>query len=338
MQEKLIALKNEALAQIISCASLSELEQIRIDYLGKSGGKLTLIMKAIPDMTPEEKGIVGRFANEAKETIEEAIKSQVALLSTKRQSESREEVIDPTVLGPIPLQGHLHPTTIVFRKMNEIFKSMGFAVAEGPEIESDDYNYNRLNLPPDHPARDLQDTLYIEEPNLLLRTHTSSIEAHILATEKPPYRFVMPGKAYRFENVNASNNIMFTQYQGLAIGEGITISHLKGTLLSFIKQFFGQNRAVRFRCKYYPEVEPGVGVDLDCPFCHQKGCPVCKYRGWIEMLGAGMVHPQMLRLVGLDPDKLSGFAWGMGSDRIVMDHFGINDVRALYNGEIGYLE
>lgn len=338
MQDRLIDIKNEALAQIISCQSLTELEQIRIDYLGKTNGKLTLILKKIPTMTPEEKAIVGRFANEVKTTLEQALESQISIIGSKKQLEEREEFIDPTVLGPKPIQGHLHPTTIVFREMNEIFRSMGFFVAEGPEIETDEFNYNRLNLPPDHPARDLQDTLYIEEPNILLRTHTSSIEAHILATENPPYRYVMPGKAYRFENVNASNNIMFTQYQGLAIGEGINMGHLKGTLLTFIKQFFGEQREVRFRNKYYPEVEPGVGVDLDCPFCHKKGCSVCKYRGWIEMLGAGMVHPNMLRLVKLDPNKFSGFAWGMGSDRIVMDRFNIPDIRALYNGEIGYRE
>lgn len=338
MQDKLIDIKNEALAQIISSQSLAELEQIRVDYLGKSGGKLTLILKKIPEMTPEEKGIFGRLANEVKTTVEEALSSQIAMLSSKKTAAGSGEIIDPTVLGAEPLHGHLHPTTIVFREMNEIFRSMGFEVAEGPEIETDEFNYNRLNLPTDHPARDLQDTLYLQEPNILLRTHTSSVEARILANQKPPFRYVIPGKSYRFENTNASNNLMFTQYEGLAVGEGITLAQLKGTLLTFVKRFFGENRKARFRCKYYPQVEPGVGVDIDCQFCHQKGCTVCKYRGWIEMLGAGMVHPNMLRIAGLDPDKYSGFAWGIGSDRIVMDRYKINDIRALYGGDIAYKE
>lgn len=338
MQDKLLDTKNEAIAQILHASDLKELEEIRVEYLGKSQGKLTLIIKKIPELPTNERGIVGRFANEVKQTIEDTLNSQEQSLRDQKQKDSSKEIVDPTLIGTPPKQGYLHPTTIVFREMNAIFKSMGFEVAEGPELETDEWNYDRLNLPLDHPARDLQDTLYIEEPNLLLRTHTSSIEAHILASQKPPYRYVIPGKAYRFENVNASNNIMFTQYQGLAIGTDISMAELKGTLTTFIKRFFGDNRKIRFRCKYYPEVEPGVGVDLDCPFCNQKGCTVCKYRGWIEMLGAGMVHPNMLRRVGLDPQQYSGFAWGMGSDRIVMDRYKINDVRALYSGEIAYKE
>ena len=220
--------------------------------------------------------------------------------------------------------------------MNDIFQSLGFSVADGPEIETDEFNYNRLNLPADHPARDLQDSLYLQEPDILLRTHTSSVEAHILAEHKPPYRFVFPGKAYRYENVNASNHMMFYHYQGVAVGEGITLANLKWTLDIFVKKFFGPDRKTRFRCKYYPEVEPGVGVDIDCQFCKGKGCPVCKNRGWIEMLGAGMIHPNMLKKVGLDPQKYSGFAWGMGLDRITMSRYQINDIRALYNGDLTY--
>ncbi len=338
MQDKLIDIKNEAIAAILHAKDSAELEEIRVEYLGKSKGQLTLVMKKIPSLPNEEKIIVGRFANEVKETIEGALDRQLSMAQSEKIKEDAKEIIDPSLVGTPPKHGSLHPTTIVFREMNSIFKTMGFEIAEGPELETDEFNYNRLNLPLDHPARDLQDTLYIEEPNILLRTHTSSIEAHILASQKPPYRYVIPGKAYRFENVNASNNIMFTQYQGLAIGEGITMAELKGTLTTFIKKFFGEKRKIRFRCKYYPEVEPGVGIDVDCQFCGQKGCTVCKYRGWIEMLGAGMVHPNMLRQVGLDPKIYTGFAWGMGSDRIVMDRFQIRDIRALYGGEIGYKE
>jgi phenylalanyl-tRNA synthetase alpha chain len=215
---------------------------------------------------------------------------------------------------------------------------MGFSVADGPEIENDEYNYNRLNLPADHPARDLQDSLYIDEPNFLLRTHTSSVESHLLAEVKPPFRYVIPGKVYRYENANATNNIMFYQYEGMAVGTDITLAQLKGTLDLFVKKFFGEKRKTRFRCKYYPQVEPGVGVDISCIFCNKKGCTVCKYRGWIEMLGAGMVHPNMFIKAGLDPEVYSGFAWGMGLDRIVMQRYGISDIRSLYNGDIGYKE
>lgn len=338
MQDRLIDIKNEALAQILSATDAKTLEELRIEYLGKSKGKLTLIMKKVPGLPSEEKAIVGRFANEVKTTIEDALASQQSIVLHTKISEEKKIIIDVSLVGPMPRQGHLHPVTVVFREMNEIFKTMGFSVAQGPEIETDEFNYNRLNLPMDHPARDLQDTLYIKDPDILLRTHTSSVEARILVSHKPPFRFVIPGKSYRFENTNASNNIMFTQYEGLAVGEGITLAHLKGTLLTFVKRFFGENRKVRFRCKYYPQVEPGVGVDLDCPFCQQKGCSVCKYRGWIEMLGAGMVHPNMLKMAGLDPKKISGFAWGMGSDRIVMDRYKISDIRALYDGEIAYIE
>lgn len=338
MQDKLIDIKNEALAQILSASDPKTLEELRIEYFGKSKGKLTLILKEVPKLPVEERAIVGRFANEVKTIIEDALASQQSIVLHTKISEEKKKVIDVSLVGPMSKQGHLHPVTVVFREMNEIFKTMGFSVAQGPEIETDEFNYNRLNLPMDHPARDLQDTLYIKEPDILLRTHTSSVEARILVSQKPPFRFVIPGKSYRFENTNASNNIMFTQYEGLAVGEGITLAHLKGTLLTFVKRFFGENRKVRFRCKYYPQVEPGVGVDLDCQFCQQKGCSVCKYRGWIEMLGAGMVHPNMLKMAGLNPKRISGFAWGMGSDRIVMDRYKISDIRALYDGEIAYIE
>lgn len=336
MQEKLLNIKNEALAQIINAKDIEELEDVRVEYFSKSSGKLTMVMKKLSELSTEEKVIVGRFANEVKKTLEDALESQEQLLGKQKLEEDKQEIVDITIPGKIPIRGRLHPTTIVFREMNEIFKSLGFSVAEGPELETEEFNFLRLNLPPDHPARDLQDTLYIKDPGVLLRTHTSSIESRILLKYKPPFRFVIPGKAYRFENVNASNNIMFTQYEGIAVGEGISMADLKGTLNTFIKMFFGENRKTRFRCKYYPQVEPGVGVDIDCPFCNQKGCNVCKYRGWIEMLGAGMVHPNMLRMANLDPEKYSGFAWGMGSDRIVMDRFKINDVRALYGGDIMY--
>lgn len=330
MQEKLQNLKSEAMGMIMAASVGEEIERLRVHYLGKKG-LLADMAKEIPKLAPEEKAEIGEVFNDVKTAIGNAIASKSQATSPKSQMD-----IDLTLPGTPISVGILHPISAVARELNEIFHGIGFSVADGPEIETDEYNYNRLNLPPDHPARDLQDSIYIKEPYLLLRTHTSSVEAHILATHKPPYRFVFPGKAYRFENMSASNHFMFYQYQGLAVGEHITLANLKWTINTFIHLFFGPQRKSRFRCKYYPEVEPGVGVDIDCPFCNQKGCSVCKMRGWIEILGAGMVHPNILKRVNLDPAKYSGFAWGMGLDRIAMDRYHISDIRALYNGDLVY--
>lgn len=304
-----------------------------------TGGKseLATVMKKIRLVPQQDRTQVGTVLNQVKQSIEALLTEKYAateLPSGKTESDS----VDVTMPGHIPLRGHFHPTTIVIEEMNDIFQSMGFSVADGPEIENDEYNYNRLNLPADHPARDLQDSLYIDEPNWLLRTHTSSVESHLLAEVAPPFRYVIPGKVYRYENANATNNVMFYQYEGMAVATDITMAHLKGTLDEFVKKFFGAKRETRFRCKYYPQVEPGVGVDISCAFCNKKGCTVCKGRGWIEMLGAGMVHPNMFIKAGLDPNVYSGFAWGMGLDRIVMQRYGISDIRSLYNGDIGYTE
>lgn len=330
MREKLQNLKNEALAQIIQASDPEELENLRAHYLGKKGA-LVEIAKELPKLSPEERAEIGQLFNDTKIAITDALEQK---LQTKNK---RVEIDEDLTLPGTPIKvGLVHPITAVAQEMNTIFQSLGFSIADGPEIENDEYNYNRLNLPADHPARDLQDSLYLREPDILLRTHTSSVESHILERHKPPYRFVFPGKAYRYENVSPSNHMMFYQYQGVAVGEGITMANLKWTLETFVHQFFGANRKTRFRCKYYPEVEPGVGVDLDCQFCQQKGCSVCKGRGWIEMLGAGMIHPKMLKKVGLNPDKISGFAWGMGLSRITMDRYGLNDIRALFNGDLIY--
>jgi phenylalanyl-tRNA synthetase alpha chain len=312
-------------------ASQSPPDLLRLEVLGAKSefARVTRLIKGIP---PQDRQSVGIVINQVKLAIESALEQA----NQTQKTETSSVAIDITLPGHIPLQGHLHPTTIVIREMNDIFQSMGFSVADGPEIENDEYNYNRLNLPLDHPARDLQDSLYIEEPNWLLRTHTSSVESHLLAEVTPPFRYVIPGKVYRYENANATNNIMFYQYEGMAVGRDITLAQLKGTLDVFVKKFFGNARETRFRCKYYPQVEPGVGVDISCAFCNKKGCTVCKGRGWIEMLGAGMVHPNMFIKAGLDPQVYSGFAWGMGLDRIVMQRYGISDIRALYNGDIGY--
>ena len=328
MREEVINCKNQALAQIMGAKDASELEDIRIAYLGKSG-KLTSLIKAIKNIPEEERKQVGILINQAKNTIIEEIANKKNSFKI-----SPREWFDPTIPGIPQKIGHLYPTSIVISEMISIFKNMGFSVMEGPEIETDNYNFELLNLPKDHPARSLQDVLYIEEPEILLRSHTSSVEARCLEKLKPPFRVVVAGKCYRFENANASNNAMFYHFQGFALQKGVSMADLKGTLFRFFKTYFGEDRKIRYRCKYYPEVEPSVGLDLDCKFCKQKGCSVCKGRGWIEMLGAGMIHPKILKNFGYKPKEISGFAFGIGLDRIVMDRFKIKDIRSLYNGDI----
>ncbi len=330
MKEEIINLKNQAIAQIGDTKSVEELEQIRIDYLGRNG-KIGKLIKEIKNLTLDEKREVGFVINDTKNTIEEFLGRQ-----KNKLKQTKRVWFDPTIPGIKPNIGHFHPTTQVIEEMFEIFKHLGFSIMEGPEIETDVYNFEKLNLPKDHPARSLQDVLYIEEPEVLLRSHTSSVETRVLENLKAPFRVVVAGKCYRYENVNASNNAMFYQFQGVALQTGLSMADLKGTLYSFAKSFFGEKREFRFRCKYYPEVEPGAGLDVNCPFCNKKGCSVCKYRGWLEMLGCGMIHPNILKNFGYDPKKITGFAFGMGLDRIVMDRFKIKDIRSLYNGDIKY--
>jgi phenylalanyl-tRNA synthetase alpha chain len=330
MQEEILNLKNQATVQILSAKDAAELEQIRIDYFGRNG-KLTELMKKIREVPNDQKKQIGQTINEVKNTIENLLNSQ-----KNSFKEIVREWFDPTIPVKPAGTGSLHPTSIVISEMVEIFRNMGFSVTEGPEIETDRYNYELLNLPKDHPARSLQDALYIEEPEILLRSHTSSVETRSIEKLKTPFRVVVAGKCYRFENVNASNNAMFYHFQGFALQKGVSMADLKGTLFHFVKSYLGENRKIRYRCKYYPEVEPGVGLDLDCQFCNQKGCSVCKGRGWIEILGAGMIHPNILRNFGYNPKEISGFAFGMGLDRIVMDRFKIKDIRSLYNGDIKY--
>lgn len=330
MREEIINLRNQAVAQIPDTKTVQELEEIRASYLGKSG-KLASLTKSLGRLSAEEKKGLGILVNETKSTILSLIASQKTKLS-----ENTREWFDPTAPGKKIKVGHHHPTSTVIREMFDIFTHLGFSLMEGPEIENDTYNFESLNLPKDHPARSLQDVLYIKEPDILLRSHTSSVESRSIEKLKPPFRFVVAGKSYRYENVNASNNAMFYQFQGVALQEGISMTELKGTLFYFVRKFFGPQRKIRFRCKYYPEVEPGAGLDLDCPFCDQKGCSVCKGRGWLEIIGCGMIHPKILERYGHDPKKISGFAFGMGLDRIVMDRYKIKDIRNLYDGSITY--
>lgn len=308
-----------------------DIDKIWLQYLGKSGATTTL-MKELPKLNDAEKRVAGPTLNNLKNKQETTLNDLQKELSLEKTQN-----IDLTIPGQIKPTGHLHPTTVIIREMNEFFRYHGFSIGEGPEIEDVQYNFRRLNLPEGHPATDLQDSLFIEEPNLLLRTHTSSVETRMLSKYKTPMRVVVPGKCYRNETNSTTNTSFFYQYQGFVVDKGINMGHLKDTLTKFHQFLFGADIKLRFRYKYYPEVSPGMGVDMECQFCEGVGCQVCKYRGFIEVLGSGMIHYNTLKACGIDPEVYSGFAFGMGLDRLVMSKYGITDIRKLYGGEIAYL-
>lgn len=320
-----------ALDQIEQAKNNQELENIRVEYLGRKG-HIAQMSKVMPKLKPEEKKVVGRALNETKNIISQALEKKQESIATDQNS--KPSIEDPTIPGDRPHLGHLHPTTELMREVNNYFRKHGYSVYDGPEIENNEYNFEKLNLPTDHPARDLADTLYIHEPEVLMRTHTSSVEARALTNEELPLRIVVPGKVYRNETTNLTNNSMFYQYEGLVVDHNLSMANLKATLEDFVKFIYGPDVKTRFRCKYYPQVEPGAGLDIQCSFCKGAGCPTCKHRGWIEVLGSGMVHPNMLQACGIDPQEWSGFAFGLGFDRLVMLKYGIHDVRKLYNGDL----
>jgi phenylalanyl-tRNA synthetase alpha chain len=312
-----------------------ELEKLRVAYLGKRGKLNKVFREMMKDA--EDKRLVGQQFNQVKEVLEKEMGKKRESLEMGDKGEE-DEWLDVTAVGGEIALGRMHPISQVVKEMNSFFGALGFSVMEGPEIETDEYNFQRLNLPKDHPARDLQDTLYIKPPKWLLRTHTSSVEARVLEKYEPPMRVVFPGKVYRYEATNPSNNVMFFQYQGFAVDKVITMANLRWVLEKFVDNFYGEGVETRFRCKYYPEVEPTAGMDISCSFCDKKGCSVCKGRGWLEILGCGMIHPNIMKVAGIDPENWSGFAWGMGLDRLVMTRFGISDIRDLTNGSITYPE
>ena len=326
---------NELKKAVEEIDNLEALEKLEVEYLGRNG-KVNDLASKIKQIDPKERKEYGQNLNKIKSEIEEIIKTKKSSFEFSQASAKYINIGD--VLPKKVSAPRLHPTTITIREIRKYFEYLGYSIYEGPEIETDEYNFNKLNLPKDHPARDLQDTLYISEPEYLLRTHTSSVETRCMTQEKLPLRIIVPGKCYRNESVNASNNAIFYQLEGLVIDKGIHVGHLRATLEGFAKFLYGENIKTRFRCKYYPQVEPGAGMDIECTLCKGKGCAVCKYRGFIEALGAGMVHPQALRNCGIDPAIYSGFAFGMGLDRLVMMKFGIKDIRKLYSGELVWKE
>ncbi len=317
--------------QIAKVKNNAELDSLHIELLGRNG-KINELAKEIKSATPEKRKELGQKLNTLKKEIERIINEKRIELNQKEATSAQvtaKDVFPSRIDAP-----HLHPTTTTIRQLNEYFQYLGYSIYEGPEIETDEYNFDKLNVPADHPARDLQDTLYISDPEYLLRTHTSSVQIRCMTTESLPIRIIVPGKCYRNESVNASNNAIFYQLEGLVIDKGIHMGHLRETLEQFARYLYGDDVKTRFRCKYYPFVEPGAGMDIACKLCSGEGCAFCKYRGWIEVLGSGMVHPEVLRKCGIDPTVYSGFAFGMGLDRLVMMTYGIKDIRKLYNGEL----
>ncbi|MBU1970248.1 phenylalanine--tRNA ligase subunit alpha [Patescibacteria group bacterium] len=315
--------------ELKSAQATGEFDALYLRFLSKTHGLLTQKLKSLSQLSLADKKEQGPKLNELKGYIENSLAQS---RQTYQEAQIANAELDLTTPYPPINTGYLHPTTQIIRQMNDFFRYYGFSVGEGPEIETAQYNFRRLNLPEGHPATDLQDTLFVSEPDILLRTHTSSIEARILEAYQPPIRVVVPGKCYRNETPNPTNSSFFYQYQGFVVDKGITIQNLKWLMEKFHQYLFDDQVELRFRYKYYPEVSPGMGVDVQCGFCTGLGCGVCKQRGWMEVLGSGMIHYHTLKMSGIDPEIYTGFAWGMGLDRLVMAKFGISDIRKLYGG------
>ncbi|MDE6476094.1 MAG: phenylalanine--tRNA ligase subunit alpha [Erysipelotrichaceae bacterium] len=337
--ELLTKMKEEGLAKIKDCCDIASLQQIKVDYLGKKGS-IQELMKQMKELSQEERPLFGKQVNELKEVFENAIEDQKQYLEEKQMKERMEqEKIDITLPGLRPHLGTLHPLTRIQQEIEDLFIGLGYSIAEGPEIEFDSYNFERANIPQGHPARDMQDTFYIHG-DLLLRTHTTAIQTRQLEKYAPqaPVMVICPGKVYRRDDDDATHSHQFTQIEGLVIGEQVAMSDLKGTLELMAKKMFGDKRTIRFRPSYFQFTEPSVEVDVSCHICNGKGCHVCKETGWIEVLGAGMVHPHVLEMAGYDPKKVSGFAFGVGVERVAMLKYGIDDIRHFYMNDIRFLK
>ena len=343
MLKQLEELKLNALQELKSINTIKQLESWRVRYLGKKSN-LTKVLRSLASLPLEERKVVGAQANQVKVDLEDSLRQKERVLQeTQLVVSAKKERIDITLPGrPFPA-GHLHPITQTLYEICDIFVSMGFQVVEGPEVEWDYYNFEALNIPQEHPARDTMSTSWVDsatksgDRSMLLRTHTTSVSARIIETMSPPIRVVEPGKVYRYEASDATHTPMFYQFDGLAVDKGITMADLKGTLYEFARRFFGEDRKVRFRCDYFPFVEPGVEMAIECSVCSGKGCRLCGNSGWIEILGAGMTHPQVLQRGGIDPKVYTSFAFGMGIERLPMLRYGINDIRLFYGSDLRFL-
>ena len=336
-REQLEQIRAQAEAAMEQAATLQELDAVRVKYLGKKG-ELTAVLKTMGKLSPEERPKVGQMANEVREVITAGIDKRNELLKAAQQElKLKAETIDVTLPGTKVEVGHKHPLSIVLDEVKEIFLGMGFEVVGGPEVEWDYYNFEALNIPKDHPARDTQDTFYITD-NMLLRTQTSGVQIRTMENKKPPIRMIAPGRVFRSDAVDATHSPLFHQIEGMAIDEGITMGDLKGTLETFAKKLYGEQTKIRLRPHHFPFTEPSCEIDVSCFKCGGCGCSMCKGEGWIEILGGGMVHPKVLRTGGIDPEKYSGFAFGVGLERIAMFRFGLDDMRLLYENDVRFLD
>ncbi|WP_295227337.1 phenylalanine--tRNA ligase subunit alpha [Veillonella sp.] len=338
MEQELQRIKEEALSAIKSASDEQALQDVRVKYLGKKG-EVTALLKGLGKLSPEERPKMGALVNAVRQALEEeidALKTSMEVAAMDARLE--EEKIDITLPGRAPKTGHIHPLTTVNEMIEDFFMKMGYTVEEGPEIEQDYFNFECLNLPKDHPARDMQDSFYITE-NFLLRTHTSPVQARTMQSHEPnsPIRMIAPGKVYRWD-YDATHSPVFHQVEGLIIDEHITFADLKGTIETFLRHMFGDDTKVRFRTSFFPFTEPSAEVDISCVMCGGEGCRVCSHTGWLEILGCGMVHPHVLELNGYDPNKVKGFAFGMGVERIAMLLYGIGDLRLFFEDDIRFLE
>lgn len=336
MKEQLATIKQSALSALSSVNTAAELDEVRVRFLGKKG-ELTAILKQMGSLSPEERPLVGQLVNELRSELEESISQKGEELKNAAMAQKlKDEAIDVTLPGKKQELGHKHPLTLVLDDIKQMFLGMGFDIVKGPEVETDYYNFEALNIPKDHPARDTQDTFYITE-NILLRTQTSPVQIRTMEKIKPPIRIISPGRVYRSDAIDATHSPVFHQIEGLVVDKGVTMADLKGTLELFAKKLYGEDSKVRFRPHHFPFTEPSAEVDVMCFNCQGKGCSLCKGEGWIEILGAGMVHPKVLSICGIDPDEYSGFAFGMGLERLVMRRYQIDDLRMFFENDMKFL-
>ena len=337
MKEKLQKIRENAIAQIENSDGLAKLNDVRVAVLGKKG-ELTAVLKSMKEVAPEDRPKVGQWVNETRQEIENKLdEMKKKLEAAELEHRLENEVIDVTLPAKKNRVGHSHPNTMVLEEVERIFTGMGYEVVEGPEVEYDYYNFEALNLPPDHPARDTQDTFYITD-NILLRTQTSSVQVHVMEQQKPPIRVISPGRVFRSDAIDATHSPLFHQVEGLVVDKGITMADLKGTLELLMQRLYGDDCKIRLRPHHFPFTEPSAEVDVMCYNCYGKGCRLCKGEGYIELLGAGMVHPKVLEGCGIDSNVYSGFAFGLGLERIVMRRYNIQDMRLLFENDYRFLE
>jgi len=334
--KRIRAIVKGATEELERAASRQDLEQVRVKYLGKKG-LLTQLLRSMPSLPPAERPVVGREANEAKTEIETALAARLgAVEQTDRRARLAADRVDLSLPGRRVVPGARHPLALVLDEIIDVFAGLGFTVADGPEVESDYYNFEALNIPRDHPARDMQDTFYVSE-DILLRTHTSPVQIRTMLRQKPPVRIICPGRVYRRDALDMTHSPVFHQVEGLAVDRDISMADLRGTLELFARELFGPGSRIRFRPSFFPFTEPSAEVDVLCFACKGAGCRLCKGSGWLEILGSGMVHPQVLKTVGYDPEEVTGWAFGMGVERIAMLRYGIDDIRLFYENDLRFL-